>query len=62
MVELHTRQKKLMNVIVKVYDMLKLRIQNDSSESEFPTIESLEDLKSVDAALDDDSTKKKLVG
>ena len=49
-----------MKMMVKVYELIKLRSSNDL-ESELPSIDSQEDLESIEAALREEQTRSNLV-
>ena len=49
-----------MKMMVKVYELIKLKSSNDL-ESELPTIDSQEDLESVEEALKEEKTRSNLV-
>ncbi|XP_066920140.1 uncharacterized protein [Clytia hemisphaerica] len=50
-----------MKMIVKVHELLKFRDTTQMNEDDIPQIESSDDLESVEEALLDEATKRKLI-
>ena len=61
MEDVRSRQGKLMKMLVKVHEILKFRDSSSLNEDEMPQIERQDDFDSVEDALLDPATKKKLI-
>eukprot|EP00111_Clytia_hemisphaerica_P010589 TCONS_00030962-protein len=55
------RQHKLMEMLVKIHELLKFRDQSAARDSTIPSIEDENDFESVEHALMDDSTRNEFV-
>eukprot|EP00111_Clytia_hemisphaerica_P011520 TCONS_00033814-protein len=59
--DVNERQRKLLEQLVKIHELLKFRDRNDNVESTIPSIENQEDFESVESALESINTKSELV-